>query len=89
MMDGSNEAEIGKFDPVLIDWTYEFSAPKYFDFTCEETEAEVLAAEGWFRIAVPYENSRTCFCFSNPLACTIYCWVVLDMIFEVKFRNEI
>ncbi len=65
-MDGLNEAEVAKSDPVLnIDWIYEFSAPKYFDFTREETDAEVMAAERWFEFAIPYENSRTCSCFSN------------------------
>lgn len=57
-MDGSNESEVGKSDPFLnIDWMYEFSAPKYFDFACEETDTEILAAERWFEIAIPYENS--------------------------------
>jgi len=66
MMDGSNEVEVGKLDQYQnIDWTYEFSAPKYFDFTCEETYAEVLAAERWFQITIPYENSRTCFYLSS------------------------
>ncbi|KAG0588788.1 hypothetical protein KC19_2G269000 [Ceratodon purpureus] len=56
--DGLNEAEVAKPDPFLnIDWVYEFSAPKYFDFSCEETDAEVLAAERWFEIVIPYENS--------------------------------
>lgn len=57
-----NEARVFVKDPGMnIDWKYEFSAPKYYDFSCEETQRDVLAAERWFEIAIPYENSRTCF----------------------------
>lgn len=64
-MDYSNEAEACAKDPSKnIDWSYEFSAPKYHDFTCEESEAVILAAERWFDIAIPCEASRTCSCFS-------------------------
>ncbi|XP_024377428.1 protein TPX2 isoform X1 [Physcomitrium patens] len=58
MMDYSNEAEACAKDPSKnIDWSYEFSAPKYHDFTCEESEAVILAAERWFDIAIPCEAS--------------------------------
>ena len=61
MMDGLNEAGVCVIDPFMnVDWMYEFSAPKYHDFSCEETQADVLVAERWFEIAIPYENSRTC-----------------------------
>nr|XP_024400115.1 protein TPX2-like isoform X2 [Physcomitrium patens] len=57
-MDRVDQPEVGKFDSFRnIDWTYEFSAPKYYDFTYEETDADALAAEGWFELAIPYENS--------------------------------
>ncbi|KAG0614517.1 hypothetical protein M758_6G183400 [Ceratodon purpureus] len=58
MMDGLNEAGVCVIDPFMnVDWMYEFSAPKYHDFSCEETQADVLVAERWFEIAIPYENS--------------------------------
>jgi hypothetical protein len=89
IMDGSNESEVGKSDPFLnIDWMYEFSAPKYFDFACEETDTEILAAERWFEIAIPYENSRTCSCFFNQLAYTVYFQFVIEMIFKLKISHE-
>ena len=62
-MDGLIEAGVHFKDPSMnIDWTYEFSAPKYYDFTCEETQTDVLAAERWFEVALPYEASRTYSC---------------------------
>ncbi len=73
MMDCSNEAEVCFEDKLMnIDWTYEFSAPKYYDFTCEETQTDVLAAERWFEIAIPYEASRTCSCstITHPVVTT-------------------
>ncbi|KAJ4783095.1 TPX2 (targeting protein for Xklp2) protein family [Rhynchospora pubera] len=36
---------------VQIDETYEFSAPRFFDFTKEETQDEIRRAEIWFEIS--------------------------------------
>ncbi len=42
----------------VIDPKYEFSAPQYYDFEYEETQADVEAAERWFFTAITYEASR-------------------------------
>ncbi|CAM6035180.1 unnamed protein product [Sphagnum compactum] len=41
----------------VIDPNYEFSAPQYYDFEYEETQADVEAAERWFFTAITYEAS--------------------------------
>lgn len=41
----------------VIDPKYEFSAPQYYDFEYEETQADVEAAERWFFTAITYEAS--------------------------------
>ncbi|KAJ1291031.1 hypothetical protein BS78_02G288300 [Paspalum vaginatum] len=40
-----------------IDEAYEFSAPKFFDFTNDETEEAIRAAESWFEAALSYAPS--------------------------------
>lgn len=53
------EGEVDVFtDANEIDSKYEFSAPMYFDFSYEETQADVEEAERWFESAIPYEASR-------------------------------
>ncbi|GMH12104.1 hypothetical protein Nepgr_013945 [Nepenthes gracilis] len=42
---------------IIIDETYEFSAPKFFDFINEETEDEMHKAELWFETASSYAPS--------------------------------
>ncbi|KAJ4850730.1 hypothetical protein Tsubulata_042082 [Turnera subulata] len=42
---------------VLIDETYEFSAPQFFDFTREESDEDSRKAELWFRSALAYAPS--------------------------------
>lgn len=42
----------------IIDETYEFSAPRFFDFTKEESEVEIRKAELWFHTALSYAPSR-------------------------------
>ena len=54
-MDGDVEAPVVYS---VIEPKYEFSAPKYFDFSYEETQEDIDLAESWFRSAVPYEASR-------------------------------
>ncbi|KAK6157170.1 hypothetical protein DH2020_011418 [Rehmannia glutinosa] len=41
----------------MIDETYEFSAPRFYDFMCEETDEDVRKAELWFENARPYAPS--------------------------------
>lgn len=41
----------------VIDETYEFSAPKFYDFVDEETEEETRKAELWFQITRSYAPS--------------------------------
>lgn len=53
-MDGDVEAPVVYS---VIEPKYEFSAPKYFDFSYEETQEDIDLAESWFRSAVPYEAS--------------------------------
>lgn len=45
----------------VIDETYEFSAPKFYDFVDEETEEETRKAELWFQITRSYAPSRMSF----------------------------
>ncbi|MQM19387.1 hypothetical protein Taro_052391 [Colocasia esculenta] len=40
-----------------IDHVYEFSAPRFFDFSNEETEEEMQRAELWFETALSYSQS--------------------------------
>jgi hypothetical protein len=53
----------------VIDPNYEFSAPQYYDFEYEETQADVEAAERWFFTAITYEASRA--------YCHLYCSFIL------------
>lgn len=43
----------------IIEPRYEYCAPKYYDFSYEETEEDIVLAESWFNNAIPYEASRT------------------------------
>lgn len=43
----------------MIDETYEFSAPRFFDFTRAESEEDMRRAELWFDTALSYAPSRT------------------------------
>ncbi|ONK65538.1 uncharacterized protein A4U43_C07F38130 [Asparagus officinalis] len=47
----------GGVDALQIDETYEFCAPRFFDFMNEETEDEVKSAELWFEISQSYAPS--------------------------------
>ncbi|XP_010260277.1 PREDICTED: protein TPX2-like isoform X2 [Nelumbo nucifera] len=44
-------------EAAMIDETYEFSAPRYFDFINGETEEEMQRAELWFETALSYAPS--------------------------------
>lgn len=55
-MDGDGETVVVYS---VIEPKYEFSAPKYFDFSYEETQEDIELAESWFKSAIPYEASRT------------------------------
>lgn len=46
---------------MMIDETYEFLAPQFFDFIKGESEDEVCAAELWFETALAYAPSRMFF----------------------------
>lgn len=75
-MDEENKQELCKNDPFSgVDWRYEFSAPKFYDFTSEESEEDVAAAERWFDNAIPYENSRTLFLHEIHLALLCHLWL--------------
>ncbi|XP_073386695.1 protein TPX2 isoform X1 [Physcomitrium patens] len=41
----------------IIEPRYEYCAPKYYDFSYEETEEDIVLAESWFNNAIPYEAS--------------------------------
>ncbi|KAK4409290.1 protein TPX2 [Sesamum angolense] len=41
----------------MIDEAYEFSAPRFYDFMCGETDEDVRKAELWFENARPYAPS--------------------------------
>uniref|UniRef100_A0A0E0Q8S1 TPX2 C-terminal domain-containing protein n=1 Tax=Oryza rufipogon TaxID=4529 RepID=A0A0E0Q8S1_ORYRU len=40
-----------------VDEGYEFCAPKFFDFVCDETEEEIRAAERWFEASASHAPS--------------------------------
>jgi hypothetical protein len=42
----------------IIDETYEFSAPRFFDFMKGESDDEIRRAELWFHTALSYAPSR-------------------------------
>ncbi|XP_027191283.1 protein TPX2 [Cicer arietinum] len=42
---------------IIIDETYEFSAPRFFDFTKGESDDEIRRAELWFHTALSYAPS--------------------------------
>jgi len=43
---------------ILLDETYEFSAPRFYDFINGETEEDVRNAELWFENTDSYAPSR-------------------------------
>lgn len=43
---------------IMIDETYEFSAPRFFDFVHGESEEDKREAELWFETALTYAPSR-------------------------------
>lgn len=51
------------FTVIEIDLDYEFDAPRYFDFSCEESPADSRCAESWFESAGTYPPSRKRFLF--------------------------
>lgn len=42
----------------MIDETYEFSAPRFYDFSKGESEEDIRKAELWFDTALSYAPSR-------------------------------
>jgi len=53
----------------VMDETYEFSAPRFFDFIKGETVEESQRVELWFDTALSYAPSRT-FLFSLLFLCS-------------------
>ncbi|CAF2309973.1 unnamed protein product [Brassica napus] len=68
-MEGATEEPIGSAATAIVDQTYEFLAPRWFDFVNGETEDEARRAELWFASAlscapspsVPRIKARRCF----------------------------
>ncbi|CAF1923604.1 hypothetical protein Bca4012_069652 [Brassica carinata] len=68
-MEGTTEEPIGSAATAIVDQTYEFLAPRWFDFVNGETEDEARRAELWFASAlscapspsVPRIKARRCF----------------------------
>ncbi|CAN6876780.1 unnamed protein product [Brassica oleracea var. botrytis] len=68
-MEGTTEEPIGSAATAIVDQTYEFLAPRWFDFVNGETEGEARRAELWFASAlscapspsVPRIKARRCF----------------------------
>lgn len=52
-----DESSLNNYDH-YVDFTYEFDASKFFDFSMDETSYEVREAEGWFRFAREYPPAR-------------------------------
>lgn len=53
----------------MIDEAYEFSAPRFYDFMCRETDEDVRKAELWFENARPYAPSRA---FASPFFLLVF-----------------
>lgn len=53
------EIENEGFGEDEIDMSYEFEAPRFFDFTAQETLVQSLQAERWFNTATTYDHSRS------------------------------
>lgn len=51
----------------MIDETYEFSAPRFYDFIKDESDDDKRQAELWFDAALPYAPSRTSSLIPNIL----------------------
>lgn len=47
----------------MIDETYEFTAPRWYDFENEEMKLDKQRSELWFESATSYASSRTIFTF--------------------------
>ncbi|KAF2549105.1 hypothetical protein F2Q70_00019298, partial [Brassica cretica] len=68
-MEGTTEEPIGSAATAIVDQSYEFLAPRWFDFVNGETEDEARRAELWFASAlscapspsVPRIKARRCF----------------------------
>ena len=50
---------------IMIDETYEFAAPRFFDFINGESEEDKCAAELWFDTALTYAPSRMFFSLTS------------------------
>ncbi|WZZ19959.1 hypothetical protein YC2023_121346 [Brassica napus] len=57
-MEGATEEPIGSAATAIVDQTYEFLAPRWFDFVNGETEDEARRAELWFASALSCAPSR-------------------------------
>ena len=55
---GSSNGGGGTAGATMIDETYEFLAPRFFDFINGETEEDARRAELWFDTALSYAPSR-------------------------------
>lgn len=49
----------GGVEVLQVDEIYEFRAPRFFDFSNEESEEDVRKAELWFETSLSYDPSRT------------------------------
>lgn len=56
------EESIGSIVTTMVDETYEFLAPRWFDFINGETEDESRRAELWFESALSCAPSREFLC---------------------------
>ena len=55
---------------MLVDETYEFSAPKFYDFVKGESDEDSRNAELWFDVTASYAPSRMChFLFVDDTFC--------------------
>lgn len=52
----------GGVEFLQVDEVYEYRAPRFFDFSNEESEEDVRRAELWFETSLSYDPSRTFLC---------------------------
>lgn len=57
---------------IMIDETYEFSAPRFFDFVNGESEEDKCQAELWFDTALTYAPSRMFLSLTSNLILSLF-----------------
>lgn len=60
-MDTTTEEQTAGSAKTMIDETYDFTAPQWYNLENEETKLDEQRSELWFESATSYDSSRTFF----------------------------